>query len=58
MTPELRAKLETSLRRNIDLRLLPMIVLRHILTCLDSNNIVAARLAGLEKDLKMHGNQF
>jgi hypothetical protein len=58
MTPELRAKLESSLRRKIDLRLLPMIVIMYILNYLDRNNIAAARLAGLEKDLKMHGNQF
>jgi hypothetical protein len=58
MPPELRAKLETSLRRKIDLRLLPMIVLMYILNYLDRNNIAAARLAGLEKDLKLHGNQF
>jgi hypothetical protein len=58
LTPELREKLETSLRRKIDLRLLPMIVLMYILNYLDRNNIAAARLAGLEKDLKMHGNQF
>lgn len=58
MTPELREKLENKLRRKIDLRLLPMIVLMYILNYLDRNNIAAARLAGLEKDLKMHGNQF
>jgi hypothetical protein len=58
MTPEVREKLENSLRRKIDLRLLPMIVLMYILNYLDRNNIAAARLAGLETDLKMHGNQF
>jgi hypothetical protein len=58
MTPEIREKLENSLRKKIDLRLLPMIVLMYILNYLDRNNIAAARLAGLEKDLKMHGNQF
>jgi len=55
---ELRQKLETSLRRKIDLRLMPMIVIMYILNYLDRNNIAAARLAGLEKDLNMHGNQF
>jgi hypothetical protein len=58
MTSEYRRKLETSLRRKIDLRLMPMIVLMYILNYLDRNNIAAARLAGLEKDLKLHGNQF
>ena len=58
MTSEYRQKLETSLRRKIDLRLMPMIVLMYIMNYLDRNNIAAARLAGLEKDLKLHGNQF
>jgi hypothetical protein len=58
MTAEHRQKLETSLRRKIDFRLLPMIVLMYIMNYLDRNNIAAARLAGLEKDLKLHGNQF
>jgi hypothetical protein len=58
MTPEHRQKLETSLRRKIDLRLMPMVVIMYILNYLDRNNIASARLAGLEKDLKLHGNQF
>lgn len=58
MTLEHRQKLETSLRRKIDFRLMPMIVIMYIMNYLDRNNIAAARLAGLEKDLKLHGNQF
>lgn len=58
MTLEYRHKLETSLRRKIDVRLMPMIVIMYILNYLDRNNIAAARLAGLEKDLQLHGNQF
>lgn len=57
-SPEERQRLESSLRNKIDLRLMPLIVLMYILNYLDRNNIAAARLAGLEKDLKMHGNQF
>jgi len=30
----------------------------YILNYLDRNNIAAARLAGLEKDLKLHGSQY
>ena len=58
MTVEHRQKRENSLRRKIDFRLLPMIVLMYIMNYLDRNNIAAARLAGLEKDLKLHGDQF
>jgi len=58
LTPDQRKKLEKALVRKIDFRLLPMIILMYIMNYLDRNNIAAARLAGLEKDLKMHGNQF
>ena len=58
LSPEERERLETSLRRKIDLRLMPMVVTMYILNYLDRNNIAAARLAGLEKDLHLHGNQF
>lgn len=30
----------------------------YILNYLDRNNIAAARLAGLEKDLNLHGSQY
>ncbi|KAE8445672.1 hypothetical protein EG329_012970 [Mollisiaceae sp. DMI_Dod_QoI] len=58
LSPETRQTLENALRWKIDLRLMPLIVLMYILNYLDRNNIAAARLAGLEKDLKLHGNQF
>lgn len=58
LTPEERRKLEKSLMRKIDLRLLPMIIIMYILNFLDRNNIAAARLAGIEKDLKLTGSQF
>lgn len=58
LTPEDRKQIESSLRRKVDTRLLPMVVLIYIMNYLDRNNIAAAKLAGLEKDLKLTGDQF
>lgn len=58
LTREERHRLELALVRKIDFRLLPMIVLMYILNYLDRNNIAAARLAGLEKDLKLSSAQY
>lgn len=60
MTADERRELETKVRRKIDLRLLPMMVLMYIMNYLDRNNIAAARLAGLEDDLNLdaNGTQF
>lgn len=58
LTPEDRKQIEISLRRKVDTRLLPMVVLIYIMNYLDRNNIAAAKLAGLEKDLKLTGDQF
>jgi MFS family permease len=58
LTPEERTKAEKALVRKIDIRLLPMIILMYILNYLDRNNIASARLAGLEEDLGLVGNQF
>ncbi|KAI9721833.1 MAG: hypothetical protein M1812_002169 [Candelaria pacifica] len=58
LAPEERERLEAELRRKIDFRLLPMVVLIYILNYLDRNNIAAARLAGLEDDLHLNGTQF
>ena len=58
LAPEERERLETALRRKVDLRLLPMVVLIYIMNYLDRNNIAAARLAGLEADLHLDGTQF
>lgn len=60
MSGEERDTLERHLRRKIDWRLLPMVILMYILNYIDRNNIAAARLAGLEEDLKLDasGNQF
>jgi hypothetical protein len=56
LTPERRQELELHLRRKIDWRLLPMIVIMYILNYIDRNNIAAARLAGLERDLHLPTN--
>jgi hypothetical protein len=53
-----RQKLNLRLKRKVDLRLLPMVVIMYILNYLDRNNIAAARFAGLEQELKLKGNQF
>ncbi|KAJ8068558.1 hypothetical protein OCU04_002273 [Sclerotinia nivalis] len=58
LTPEDRERIETSLRRKVDTRLLPMVVLIYIMNYLDRNNIAAAKLAGLETDLNLKGDQF
>ncbi|KAI0845984.1 MFS general substrate transporter [Daldinia vernicosa] len=56
LTPEQRLELETRLRRKIDWRLLPMIILMYILNYIDRNNIAAAKLAGLPEDLNLNPN--
>lgn len=58
LTPEERQQLEKNLVRKIDSRLLIMIVIMYILNYLDRNNIAAAKLAGLQKDLKLRGDQY
>ncbi len=58
MTDEERYRKELVLVRKIDLRLMPMIILMYIMNYLDRNNIAAARLAGLQKDLKLTSTQF
>ncbi|KAF2474570.1 high-affinity nicotinic acid transporter [Lindgomyces ingoldianus] len=46
------------LRRKIDYCLIPFLALLYLLSFLDRSNIGNARLAGLEKDLKMEGLQY
>ncbi|KAG9240617.1 major facilitator superfamily domain-containing protein [Calycina marina] len=58
MSIEERTAIETSLKRKIDIRLMPMIVLMYILNYLDRNNIAAAKLAGLPEDLNLQGTEF
>jgi len=51
-----RIVLEKKLVKKIDFRLLPLVVLMYIMNYLDRNNIAAAKLQGLQKDLGLqHG---
>ncbi|XMA13396.1 hypothetical protein WAI453_006187 [Rhynchosporium graminicola] len=58
MTPEVRAATESRLKRKLDLRIMPMIVLMYIMNYLDRNNIAAAKLAGLMQDLNLSTTEF
>lgn len=58
MSPEYRLEAETKLRKKIDTRLLPMIILMYIMNYLDRNNIAAVRLAGLQDELKLTSTQY
>ncbi|KAK6201934.1 hypothetical protein LQW54_009248 [Pestalotiopsis sp. IQ-011] len=58
LTVEQRLEREKKLRKKIDLRLMPMIVIMYILNYLDRNNIAAAGLAGLNEDLDLKGDEF
>lgn len=58
LSPEERLRLEQKMRKKIDLRLMPMLILMYILNYLDRNNIAAARLAGLESELNLTSTQY
>ena len=58
MSQEYRMEAEAKLRRKIDTRLLPMIILMYIMNYLDRNNIAAVRLAGLQDELKLTSTQY
>ena len=58
MSAEQRAEAEARLRRKIDTRLLPMIVLMYTMNYLDRNNIAAVRLAGLQDELNLASWQY
>ncbi|KAK0116909.1 hypothetical protein ONS96_012755 [Cadophora gregata f. sp. sojae] len=58
MTPEVRQATELKLRRKLDLRIMPMIVLMYIMNYLDRNNIAAAKLAGIMEDLSLSTVEF
>ncbi|KAF1947409.1 pantothenate transporter liz1 [Clathrospora elynae] len=58
MSPEQRFEAEKRLRRKIDTRLLPMIILMYIMNYLDRNNIAAVRLAGLQDELNLSSVQY
>lgn len=44
--------------RKIDFRLLPVLTLLYLLAFLDRGNIGNAKVAGMNKDLKLTGNQY
>ncbi|EPE09849.1 pantothenate transporter liz1 [Ophiostoma piceae UAMH 11346] len=58
MTAEERIAMEKRLKRKIDSRLMPMIILMYILNYIDRNNISAATLGGLKEDLNLSSTQF
>jgi hypothetical protein len=58
MSAEYRAATELKLKRKIDLRLMPMIILMYIMNYLDRNNIAAVRLAGLQDELDLSSTQY
>ncbi|KAL3463135.1 major facilitator superfamily domain-containing protein [Aspergillus heterothallicus] len=58
MPEEERRRAERKLVRKIDFRLLSMTFVMYILNYLDRNNIASAKLAGLEADLGLVGNQY
>lgn len=58
MSAEDREALEKKLKRKIDFRLMPMIILMYILNYIDRNNISAATLGGLKTDLNLSSQQF
>jgi len=58
MSAEERVEAEARMRRKIDTRLLPMIILMYIMNYLDRNNIAAVRLAGLQDELNLTSVQY
>lgn len=58
MSQEHRLEAESKLRKKIDTRLLPMIILMYIMNYLDRNNIAAVRLAGLQDELNLSSVQY
>lgn len=58
LTEEDRVILENKLRRKIDIRLMPMVILMYILNYLDRNAIATARLAGLTEELNLSTTQY
>ncbi|KAL9116195.1 MAG: hypothetical protein Q9227_000566 [Pyrenula ochraceoflavens] len=58
LSDEQRVAAEKALVRKIDFRLIPALIIMYIMNYLDRNNIAAARLAGLEDELNLHGDQY
>ncbi|KAI6113705.1 MFS general substrate transporter [Pisolithus croceorrhizus] len=55
--PDRKREVEKKLLRKLDLRV-GFLVLGYIMNFMDRNNIAAARLKGLEKDLRLTGQEF
>ncbi|KIW83497.1 hypothetical protein Z517_02742 [Fonsecaea pedrosoi CBS 271.37] len=49
---------EKKILRKIDVRLVPVLAFLYLVSFIDRANIGNARVAGLEKDLKLHGMQY
>jgi MFS family permease len=49
---------EKKLRRRIDARIMPLVILVYLMNYIDRNNYAAARLQGLERDLKLKGSEY
>lgn len=56
--PERRREVENKLRRKIDTRILPLIVIIYLFNYLDRNSITQARLYGLQKDTGVKGAEY
>jgi hypothetical protein len=57
------SQFEARLRRKIDLRLLPMVIIMYIMNYLDRNNIASARIAGpdgkgMQDELGLSSTQY
>ncbi|GAQ09820.1 uncharacterized transporter C1683.12 [Aspergillus lentulus] len=51
-------EIEPRLRRKLDIRIMPVIVLIYLLNFIDRSNYTAARLQGLERDLHLSGSEY
>ncbi|KAJ5729718.1 uncharacterized protein N7483_004226 [Penicillium malachiteum] len=58
LSSEEREQKEKALVRKIDTRLLIIMLVMYILNYLDRNNIAAAKLAGLQDDLNLTGDEY
>lgn len=51
-------EIEPKLRRKLDIRIMPVIILMYLLNFIDRSNYTAARLQGLESDLHLSGSEY
>ncbi|KAF2009750.1 MFS general substrate transporter [Aaosphaeria arxii CBS 175.79] len=51
-------EIEKKLRRKIDIRIMPLVILVYLMNYIDRNNYAAARLQGLVEDLHLVGDQY